>query len=406
MAGISIPFFNPSALSGSIQSNLLTQAAPPSQMVGDRPISFVLQNASRGQVLGSFSFSIRPEELTRTDVSRMTVQQTLGGAWADDFGPGMATINLSGHTGWRGAQGIDGMAQFASLKNTVFDTWHMQRKSARANGQDPSGIQLIFADALDSTTDIVAPLNFTLRRSKSRPLLMQFQISLVTLDVATADSLLSGAGGLLESLGLHSLASALKTLSNAISSINRWVQSNVLGPLNRFLGMAQSVFRAVYSAVRTGVGPLNQLLGLAVSVARAGMNIFNTLAATVGVVEAGVASFMGSAGVFSDIFCLMSNAFGKARIYQNYSALFGASNCSSTAGGEPVSQYVLTGANPFFDVVGTSTKPPFTVSPTAHSNLTYLANNDAVLHPMTQTEIGYRAGIVADGVSDNGVVSA
>ncbi|WP_175787401.1 hypothetical protein [Burkholderia anthina] len=405
MAGISIPFFNPSALSGSIQSNLLTQAVPSSQMVGDRPISLVLQDATLGQVLGSFSFAIRPEELTRTEVSRMTVQQTLGGAWADDFGPGMATINLSGHTGWRGAQGIDGMAQFANLKSTVFDAWHVLRKSARTNGLDPSGIQLIFADALDSTTDIVAPLNFTLRRSKSRPLLMQFQISLVTLDVATADSLLSGAVGLLESLGLDSLASALNNLTGAISSISGWVQSNVLGPLNRFLGVAQSVFNAVYSVVRTGVGPLNQLLGLAVSVAHAGMNIFNTLAATVGVAASGVAAFMGTAGVFSDILCLVSNAFGKARVYQNYTALYGASNCSSTAGGEPVSQYVINGVNPFFDVVGTSTKPPFTVSPTAQSNLTYLANNDVVQNPMTETEIGYRAGIVADGISDNGVVS-
>ena len=120
------------------------QQHPISQKAGDRPITFGLVDASvpSSQII-TLDMVIRPEELTRTDVSRATVQQTLGGGWVDDFGPGLATINISGTTGWRmnaAAQGnaaIDGVDQFAKLKTQTFTGWHKRRNDAVKAGKDP-----------------------------------------------------------------------------------------------------------------------------------------------------------------------------------------------------------------------------------------------------------------------------
>src|ERR1035437_1247118 len=47
------------------------------------------------------TLTVNPEDLTVTEPSRVAVQQTMGGAWVDSFGPGLRTINISGVTGWR-----------------------------------------------------------------------------------------------------------------------------------------------------------------------------------------------------------------------------------------------------------------------------------------------------------------
>ncbi|HEX5678796.1 MAG TPA: hypothetical protein VFX91_12595, partial [Alcanivorax sp.] len=114
-------------------------------------------------------FNIRPEELTVIEPSRAAVQQTLGGAWLDNFGPGIKSVNIGGHTGWRALYGDeDGFALFKRLNNTVFRLWHAKRAAAIEAGRDPDLIQLVFVDELDELVYVVAPLSFQLRRSKSR----------------------------------------------------------------------------------------------------------------------------------------------------------------------------------------------------------------------------------------------
>src|SRR5277367_3573779 len=94
-----------SAINGfasTLNSAVGAPTPPPSQKVGSAPISFIFIDGSiPAPNTWTLNLVIRPEELTRTDPSRMTVQQTLGGAWADDFGPGLGSINISGTTGWR-----------------------------------------------------------------------------------------------------------------------------------------------------------------------------------------------------------------------------------------------------------------------------------------------------------------
>jgi hypothetical protein len=139
------------------------------------------------------NLTIRPEEMTRFEPSRLAVQQTLGGAWIDGFSRGIITIKISGHTGWRGGGagtlglgGLSGEAQFHSLRVNSFTQWHQARDDIVAGGGDPSVVELYFIDTLNGFVDVVAPKSFTLRRSKSRPLLMMYSIEMLVLwDVAT-----------------------------------------------------------------------------------------------------------------------------------------------------------------------------------------------------------------------------
>jgi hypothetical protein len=168
---------------------------PPPLQIG-RPIGF----AGTG---GLYSLNIRPEELTRYEPSRLAVQQALGGAWIDGFDRGIVTIKIQGHTGWRGttptavggaSNGLSGEDQFAQLRATSFLTWHSRRAQIVAGGGDPNTVELIFIDTLNRMSDLVAPKSFTLRRSKSRPLLMMYTIEMLVLqDLASASFGFGGA---------------------------------------------------------------------------------------------------------------------------------------------------------------------------------------------------------------------
>lgn len=169
-------------------------STPPSQK--NRRITFDL---SGGGAAGTVDMVIRPEELTRVEPSRLSVQQTLAGAWADAFDRGVATIRISGHTGWHGAAastggGLSGEAQFQTLRTTAFQGWHDARGALVAAGQDPAAVEMVFIDELDRFSALVAPKVFTLRRSKTRPLLMMYVIELLVLQ-DLGDPGGGGAGG-------------------------------------------------------------------------------------------------------------------------------------------------------------------------------------------------------------------
>lgn len=157
---------------------------PPPLQIG-RPIGFI------GTHTLPVNLTIRPEELSRFEPSRLAVQQTLGGAWIDGFDRGIITIKISGHTGWRGAGigglggGFSGEAAFQNLRVNSFAAWHQARADIISGGGDPNVVQLTFIDTLNGFTDLVAPKSFTLRRSKTRPLLMMYSIEMLVLQDAS-----------------------------------------------------------------------------------------------------------------------------------------------------------------------------------------------------------------------------
>ena len=279
---------------------MLALGSPSSQTASSCPISFVLDDAMTG-ALDVVTLAIRPEDLSRQEPSRLSVQQTLGGAWADSFGAGLPQISISGTTGWHRMYGsgrevpgqqdhADGQMRFQQLRDAVFARWHDSRALAVASGLDPNGVKLIFADGLHGTTHLVAPVSFTLRRSRSRPLLTQYQIAMVALGdidelvlLSTIPSVLDFvAKGPLQAAGLKSLAASSNKILGYINQVSSWISANVAGPVKAFMRTTASI----YSSVMAGVGSINgvadQLILVARDASKAGENIFHSLAAIAG----------------------------------------------------------------------------------------------------------------------------
>jgi hypothetical protein len=344
--------------------------APPSQTY--RQIGFSLQGAPGGPV--EFNFGLRPEELTVTEPSRLTVQQTLGGAWADSFDVGVSTITLSGTNGWRGGLLSSGEELFRQLQTTCFTGWHQARADAIAQGQDPDDIELYFTDSLDDIAVVVAPESFQLRRSKTSPLLMRYQIKLLVL---------GGADGPI---------SEVDEIIEALSDPLRWIAARlnltqVLAQINRAVGLARAVFGAAAQAITQFVNVGVQLfasiadiaaqlqgqfvgaiLGIGITYARAASTAFAVLADDDTLSDSERLPLSSLSGSFNDAACSMISGFDQINVFPDYSAMRGASACSSTGGGDPNSIFSVQDVSPFAYVAPTS-PPAVTVTDDAWAAL-------------------------------------
>ena len=141
-------------------------------------ISFALDDGEIGVTF--LTLPIKPEELTRTEPSRVLAVNSMDGAWVDAFGRGLTTLTISGNTGWRDRSGKgDGISQFEQLRDNFIHNWHDLRRKRIDAGKDPNDVRLIFIDALNGNyvADVV-PTTFVLRRSKSQPLLLLYNITM------------------------------------------------------------------------------------------------------------------------------------------------------------------------------------------------------------------------------------
>lgn len=381
-------------------------ATPTSQKASARPIAFVLTNEGTGETV-QVTPPIRPEDLGRQENGLTTPVNTFGGAYIEDFGPGLSSIQISGNTGWRGGATEDGMASFKKLRDLIWVKWHADRIAAVEAGRHPDTVKLIFSDALDDIVSVVVPGAFSLKRSKSRPLLMMYQISMTVLtdrlDAELRDPLkLSGnplAGdGLLN--GISSLKSSISTLRNAAAGVRGWVDSTLVNPVQGFLVQSTAIFDKVvgYAGEARGFisGTASQLIGVASDIAQVGRNAFNTFNAVAGIPTFIKHQAATVAAAYDNAFCIMRNVFKVRPQYAEYSGLYGASNCSSTSGGSPLSAY--EGQNPFDTIIPVSVLPA-AVGPAARSNINVMKAADPVLSPMGLPELGRRLTDITQGIS-------
>lgn len=381
---------------------------PQTQKAEARPISFVLDDTTSGAAPVSVSLVIRPEDLTRTDSSRIATHQTLGGAWVDNFGPGLPALTISGHTGWRrrvaGDDEQDGLERFQHLYEHVFTKWHERRADAIRAGQDPDRVRLVYADALDQFAVVVAPISFTLRRSKSRPLLCQYQIAMtvVSQDIDEIAYLQFGGGQPasaddLEASGLDSLAASIDEIAEHLRDVQSFIDRELVAPVRDFLTKTIRLYNAVSDAVRAADGIAASLIGVARMTAAAGMNIFRTIGAVTNLPSHIRGRLMQVSSAYSNIFCVLRNALHQQEYYPDYNPLFGASNCSSTAGGRPISP--LSGVNPFYLYAPSTRQLPVTIAGDAQSSLQAMASSDVVLAPMSRTSLVGSLVAISNGMS-------
>jgi hypothetical protein len=379
--------------------------APPSQK--HRRIGFHLSGGT--SFPARFDLNLRPEELTLNEVSRLTVQETLGGNYADSYGRGVSSVTLAGHNGWKGGLLSSGEDLFYQLRDTVFINWHEKRDEARMVGRDPNSVRLTLVDTLDDLDFLVAPKSFQLRRSKSSPLLMRYQIQLVVLD----DS--ASSAGILDQI--------VKALSNPL----RWIAGvtglgNIIGLANGLLNDVRTIL-AIPALVRGAIGQLagvglnligevrdsaqefrgvfdergGALLTVGKAYTKAVRSVMVALAADESLSDADRFTLSRTASVFWDAHCSMANSFSAGRYFRSYEDLFGASNCSSTGGGREWSPYAAPGINSFERVLPPA---PTAISMTSEASAAVRElSGDPFLLVGQQERIASLAVTAAEGVT-------
>jgi hypothetical protein len=359
-----------------------------------------------GQPPASFTMYIRPEDISRSEPSRLAAIQTLGGAWVDAFGRGLSTLTLNGHQGWRGNYEGDGGELFTQLRNTIFLNWHSRRSYQVSQAADPNLVQLFYVDQLNNITALVAPQSFTLRRSKTSPLLVRYQAQLIVLDdndtpLTVLDAITGGITNPLRWVSaLTAISQAITTIENFASSVVQ-VVSSIASEATAFLSCATLLFQTVANIGQYAQGVFDQTVGAvlqaAIGVAIAGRNAFYALSTAAGLVDTTAADFMGVASAFSEVYCSIVNGFNLSQVYTTFDPFFGASNCSSTGGGDPPSYFTVNGTNPFESFYA-STTPTVSVSAAAQSAINALA-----LDPLNiageVSVIGPQLGAIGAGVT-------
>lgn len=377
--------------------------APTDQRPGVRPISFILSVG--GQLRPPVTLPIRPEDLNRVESSRATVHQTLGRGpvgWVDNFGEALPSCTISGHTGWRYAQGIgrDGWGSFEDLNQLVQRDYHEEKQAAIDAGRDPAEVQLLFVDALDDFAWSVVPTQFVLRRSKSRPLLFQYQIALQA--VSTEVEWPSVDIPVYGNNGIRALNAATATIQ---ANIADFVMPPYVAPatsgsmLSGLVALSAKIFNAVASVVSNIKSVIDSvtlpLFNLASDLAQVGLNIFRTVTAIANLPADMYARAARIAAAYNEVACIFSNALKPRQRYEEYSPLYGASNCSSTTGGRSPSIYA--GQNVFALMLPTGGAA--SVSSTALASVSAIKNADPVLSPMSWPEVVRNGDAIVQGVT-------
>lgn len=390
----------------------LSGTAPSSQLPGRRPISFLLDNG--GAIGAPVTLTIRPEDLTRNEPARATVYQTLGrnvSGWVDHFGEGLPSVTISGHTGWRdvAGSGMDGAAAFARLNSLVVREFPAAKQAAIDSGRDPGQVKLLFVDMLDDFVWNVAPTVFTLRRNKSSPLLYRYNINLqaVSTSIDSIDVLLPFFGTV--SGGLSALDRAVGQITGFLGSVEGMVAralgyvDTTLVPIARsisgFVGMANRVFAAVNGVVRGSknfvTGVANRFIYMAGDIANVGRNIFRTINGIANLPADLKASLGRVAAAFNEVACIFKNSLRPRKTYEDYTGLYGASNCSSTTGGRQDSAYA--NLNAFQQMQGE--RDVVTANSAALAGIAALSRTDPVLAPMPIQEIGRNVTNIITGLA-------
>lgn len=387
------------------------QTAPTDQRAGVRPIAFVLQ---KGLSFGTpVTLKVRPEDLTRGEPSRISVNQTLGrvvSGWADNFGEGLPSVTIAGNTGWRSsaASGEDGAQAFETLNHLVAHEYHQAKQVAIDSGIDPATVRLLFVDMLDNFTWNVAPMRFDLRRSKSRPLLYLYNIQLqaISTEIDNPLMILPFAGNI--PAGLGALGGVIGRIASFADKIKGWVaqavafKDKLLAPVanavSTFTRMAHQVFgivQGVVSSVKNAISSTaNSLIGIARDLASVGTGIFRTLSSIASIPGHLKAALGRVAGAFNEVVCIFSNSLRPRKIYNNFDDMYGASNCSSTTGGRGASIYANSNAFSLMQME----RGPVSVTSSAYSSISSISRGDPVLAPMPISELGRHVEQINSGV--------
>jgi len=332
------------------------------------------------------------------------VHQTMGRdltGWVDNFGPALPSCTISGHTGWRHSEGLgmDGWGSFEALNSLVMQDYPEARQRAIDQGVDPALVRLIFVDVLDRFAWPVVPMQFVLRRSKSRPLLYQYNITLQALadTVEIPDVQIPEYGN--SGLARTALSAASETIEADAPAISVPSAPSLGSVLRDFAKLATKVFDKVNGLI-SGVknfatSIVNGAIGLARDLAAVGLGVFRTITNLANLPLDLKARAARVAAAFNQVVCIFQNALRPRKPYEQYDDLYGASNCSSTTGGRPPSPYA--GLN-VFELMMPDGKPA-NITGSALFSIGEIRRADPVLAPLPMPDVERNLQAIVGGVS-------
>jgi hypothetical protein len=102
------------------------------------------------------------------------------------------------------------------------------------------------------------------------------------------------------------------------------------------------------------------------------------------------------AAAFENAFCVMTNAFLDLLQFPDYTDLYGASVCSSTSGGSPLSP--LRGQNAW-ELIVPAPVSPVSVTAEAQSSIALFRNMDPALVPIPLSQMARQLSLIGSGVT-------
>ena len=196
--------------------------------------------------------------------------------------------------------------------------------------------------------------------------------------------------------GIDSLDASIAGLGAAPDGINGALSQDLAGPSNAFVSTSMLGLDQVRTAA-AGDGLLGQdsLVDLNGDMSEAGRSAFQMLGSSA-TDDGGAMALAGIASTFENAMCLCRNVFAPGPSVVDTSGIYGASNCSSTVGGGPLS--ALAGQNPFAVFQPTSTSS-LSVSSEAQAAISALRAADPVSAPLPAATVAGLLGSIASGVS-------
>lgn len=125
----------------------------------------------------TYRFALNPEEYSLVSPNRANVTQTKAGAWIDEFGAGIPTIQFKGTTGFKNGTsdpttGFRKLIELRDFVKKVYDRVDIGQVV-------PAEKELLFYNHTDEQYFVVTPVTFDVNRSVARPHMFNYSIQLI-----------------------------------------------------------------------------------------------------------------------------------------------------------------------------------------------------------------------------------
>jgi hypothetical protein len=120
---------------------------------------------------------VNPEDISQNEPTRMSVTQTLGGAYVVDFGQGLIEVSISGTTGYKArynseGEYVDGFEEFINFRENIYRDFIQN---------SDNGMEMFWYNWEDDEYYQIQPKSFRLMRNKQAPLLYRYEFQFICL---------------------------------------------------------------------------------------------------------------------------------------------------------------------------------------------------------------------------------